>query len=167
MKKMKYFSHCKSLDEVKSEYKKLTQQWLPTETNPGNKTEMALLDDEYFEISQRPKFKQQSHEVQEEFISFPKIVKELVRLGLNLEVCGSWLWCGGDTIKHKEVLKELGLRYSPGKQLWYYRPKWHRSTNSTPVDMDFIRKKWGTDKQEQDSLFDQPVEANGQGRIKV
>jgi len=113
MNKMKYFRHCKSLDEVKSEYKKLTQHYLPTETNPGYEAMMTLVDREYVEISQRPKVKQQSQEIQEEFLVFPKIVKELISLELNLEICGSWLWVSGNTYNHSDKLKELGLKFSP------------------------------------------------------
>ena len=116
MNKMKYFRHCKSLDEVKSEYKKLAQHYLPTETNRGYEAMMTLVDREYIEISQRPKFKQQPQEVQEEFLSFPKIIRELVRLELELEMCGSWLWVSGNTYDHADKLKELGLKFSSNKK---------------------------------------------------
>ena len=117
---------------------------------------MALVDDEYNEISQRPKFQKNSPEVKEEFLAFPKIVKELVRISLNMEMCGSWLWVSGNTYDHVEKLKELGLKYSPNKKLWYYRPKWSRSSNSTPVSFDFIRRKYGSDTVEKEFIFDQP-----------
>ena len=42
--------------------------------------------------------------------------------GLNLEVCGTWLWIGGDTKQHKEKIKELGGHWAPKKKLWYITP---------------------------------------------
>ena len=50
-KKLNYFKECKSLDEVKAEYKRCVQRWLPTESNAGNKSQMDMLDNEYYEIS--------------------------------------------------------------------------------------------------------------------
>jgi len=113
MKQLKYFNHCKTLDEIKSEYKMQAQQWLSTEKNAGEPSLMTSLDNEYYEISQRPKFKQQSQEIQEEFLAFPKIVKELISLELNLEICGVFLWVSGNTYDHVDKLKELGLKFSP------------------------------------------------------
>lgn len=158
MKELKYFKHCKSLDEVKAEYKRCVQRWLPSESNEGDIKKMALVENEYHGISQRTKFQDQPEDVKEEYLQFPNKVKKIHELGLNQEVCGSWLWVSGNTIDHKETLKSLGLRYSPNKQRWYYRPKWYRSTNSTPVDMDFIRKKWGTDADDGEFVFDREHE---------
>jgi len=145
MKKLNFFRECKSIDEVKAEYKRCVQRWLPREGHAGDSDQLSRAENEYLEISKRPKFQEQSEEVKEEYLGYPAKVKTLVKLGLDLEMCGSWLWVGGNTIDHKEQLKELGLRYSPNKKMWYYRPKWSRSANSTPVDMEFIRKKYGSD----------------------
>ena len=154
MKKLKYFNECKSLDEVKAEYKRYVQRLLPREGHAGDPNELVHVENEYYEISQRPKAQEMDEEVREEYLAYPSLVKKLVVKGLNLEMCGSWLWVSGNTIEHKEELKELGLRYSPNKKMWYYRPKWYRSTNSTPVDMEFIRKKWGTDADNGEFAFD-------------
>ena len=129
MKKLKYFNQCKSLDEVKAEYKRYVQRLLPREGNAGDPSELVHVENEYHEISQRPKFQDLTEEVKEEYLGYPNKVKILIRLGLDLEMCGSWLWVSGNTIDHKEQLKELGLRYSPNKKMWYYRPKWSRSAN--------------------------------------
>ena len=167
MNKLRYLGHCKTLDEVKAEYKKLTQQWMVNENDPGSMALLDAIDQEYAAISQRTKFKQLTKEIQEEFIGFPKIVKELISLELNLEICGIFLWVNGNTYDHVDKLKELGLKYSPNKKMWYYRPKWFRSTNTTPVDMEFIRKKYGSDTVEREFVFDQPTDDDGQGRIQV
>jgi len=154
MKKLKYFNQCKSLDEVKAEYKRYVQRLLPREGHAGDPSELVHVENEYHEISQRPKFQDLTEEVKEEYLGYPNKVKILIRLGLDLEMCGSWLWVSGNTIDHKEELKEMGLRYSPNKKMWYYRPKWSRSTNSTPVDMEYIRKTYGSDVDNGEFVFD-------------
>ena len=109
---------------------------------------------EYLEVTKLPKFEEFEDEVKEDYVNFPNLISELIYLDVKLEVCGSWLWTSGPTYKHTEKLKELGLKYSPNKKMWYYRPKWHRSHNSTPMSMDAIREMHGSDTYEKKFAFD-------------
>lgn len=43
--------------------------------------------------------------------------------GLEIEICGTWVWVSGDTKANKDKLKEGKFRYSGGKKMWYYSPK--------------------------------------------
>ena len=75
-----------------------------------------------------------------------EIIKELQNLdGLELEVCGSWLWISGQTKENCVALKALGLRYAPKKQMWYYRPDGQRSRRHRPVEMEKIRFTYGSE----------------------
>jgi hypothetical protein len=65
--------------------------------------------------------------------------------GLIIEICGTWLWVGGNTITHKELLKELKFKYSGSKKAWYF------SNNLTATkkrgftnDINTIRNKYGS-----------------------
>ncbi len=42
--------------------------------------------------------------------------------GINLELCGAWLWITGETYPHKDVLKGAGFLWSKNKSAWYFRP---------------------------------------------
>ena len=64
--------------------------------------------------------------------------------GLHFEVCGTWLWVTGKTYQVKDILKELGFRYSANKLSWYYRQDDHRSSNQEPIPLEMIREKYGT-----------------------
>ena len=62
-----------------------------------------------------------------------------------MELCGRWLWIGGDTRQHKERLKALGCRWSASKKLWSWHfaedgDTWHRGRRS----MAQIREKYGS-----------------------
>jgi hypothetical protein len=67
----------------------------------------------------------------------------VIGLGLDIEVCGTWIWVSGDTRPHKEALKEAGFKWAPKKMMWYFagtktkgsRGKW---------DMDKIRESHGS-----------------------
>ena len=43
--------------------------------------------------------------------------------GLNIEVCGSWIWVTGNTKPTKETLKEAGFRWARNKSAWYLKPE--------------------------------------------
>ena len=62
-----------------------------------------------------------------------------------MELCGSWLWIGGETKTHKDELKALGCRWSQKKGLWYWRHeedghRWYKGKKS----MEEIRSKYGS-----------------------
>jgi len=42
--------------------------------------------------------------------------------GIVIEVCGSWLWVGGDTFPVHEQIKGMGFRFSRNKKRWYWSP---------------------------------------------
>ena len=66
--------------------------------------------------------------------------------GLELEICGSWVWVSGNTREHKEILKAAGYKYASKKKMWNYRPAEWKSRSKGSVAIDDIRKKYGSDK---------------------
>lgn len=45
------------------------------------------------------------------------IVEVLLKCdGLTVELCGSWLWISGETMKHKETLKSAGCKWASKKK---------------------------------------------------
>ncbi|ODS24767.1 molecular chaperone DnaJ [Candidatus Endobugula sertula] len=66
--------------------------------------------------------------------------------GLNIEICGAWVWVSGDTRTHREVLKVAGFKYASKKKCWYFRPSDWRSASRGAYSMDEIRDKYGSSK---------------------
>ena len=52
--------------------------------------------------------------------------------GLEINLCGSWVWIGGDTKPNKDALKSLGCWWAAKKKLWY----WH-----LPVETKHYRRR--------------------------
>ena len=56
---------------------------------------------------------------------FPNAIVALRELDtipdLETELCGSWVWVTGNTIKHKEMLKARGLFFSSKNKAWYFK----------------------------------------------
>jgi len=68
----------------------------------------------------------------------------IITLGLQIEICGNWVWVSGDTRPHKDVLKEAGFKWAPKKMMWHFRPSDYKSYNRGKWDMDKIREKHGS-----------------------
>ncbi len=64
--------------------------------------------------------------------------------GLNVEVCGSWVWVSGNTKPHKDFIKTAGYKWASKKKMWYYRPADYKSSGRGKFTMDEIRDKHGS-----------------------
>ena len=73
-------------------------------------------------------------------------LSNIIHLGFDIEICGSWVWLHGDTKPHKELIKESGFMWAPKKKLWYYRPADYKSMSRGKFSMDEIREKHGSEK---------------------
>lgn len=63
----------------------------------------------------------------------------------EIELCGSWLWIGGNTRANKDELKSAGCKWSKSKAKWYWHhaeagARWYRGKSS----MAEIRSKYGS-----------------------
>lgn len=63
--------------------------------------------------------------------------------GINLELCGSWLWVSGDTKPHKDLIKSVGGKWALKKKMWYVKPNnfWYHTKEET---MENIRHAHGS-----------------------
>ena len=146
---MKYFININSLDELKAAYRALALQHHPD--RGGSVEIMQEINAEHDRIFESLKRQHNAaaddeHKTTETAEEFRQIIIKLISLpGLQVELCGSWLWIGGDTFTHKEELKALGCRWSKNKQKWY----WHhaeagRRWRCGTASMADIRTKYGS-----------------------
>ena len=144
-----YFDKCKTLDELKAEYRRLAVKYHP-DTGGDLETMKAVNaeHDRVFEVLKR-KYNDSAdeyHQTTETAEEFRDIINALLTLpGLEIELCGSWLWIGGNTLEHREKLRELGCKWSQTKKLWHWHhaedgSKWYRGKRS----MNEIRSKYGS-----------------------
>ena len=116
---MKYFKNCKTAEELKKEYRKLAMKLHPDIVG-GDGEEFKVMQAEFEKLWERlknvhqnakgetyAKTSETTTETPKEFIN---IINTLIRLnGLEVEICGSWIWVSGNTKEHKEILKQLAL----------------------------------------------------------
>ena len=161
---MKYFTNINTLDELKAAYRRLSMKHHPD--RGGDTATMQEINAEHDELFERLKKQHNAsadefHQTTETPEEFREIIELLLKLeGLTVELCGSWLWIGGDTRQHKETLKAAGCHWSNNKKLWYWHHaeegrKWRRGK----ATMSDIRMKYGS------QVFDAAGERTGYERI--
>lgn len=146
---MKYFAGVHTLNELKAAYRRLALQHHPD--RGGDPEAMKAINAEHDALFDELKRRHNAaagtqHQTTETAAEFREIVEKLLALdGLEVELCGAWLWIGGNTMEHKEALKAMGCRWSSKKKLWYWHHpeegrKWRRGGST----MSEIRSKYGS-----------------------
>ena len=145
----KYFANIKTLDELKAAYRRLVKQYHPD--CGGTDEIMKEINNEHDRLFEELKAKHNAkadeyHQTTETAEEFRDIIEALLNLdGLVIELCGSWLWISGQTMKHKDGLKAAGCRWSSNKKMWYWRHeeegrRWHKGNRT----IGEIRTKYGS-----------------------
>lgn len=151
----KFFANCSNLDELKKAYRDAAKANHPD--MGGDTATMQRINAAYtarFEILKNRQNETAAADpdgstkaTTEAPADFINIIAALLKLdGLDVELCGRWLWIGGNTMTHKEALKAAGCRWSQSKKLWSWHfaedgARWHKSHYS----MDDIRTRYGSE----------------------
>jgi len=173
-----YFKDVQTLEEAKSLYKKLARQHHPdlggdTATMQAINAEYATWQSNYARTSERARQQKAHGEGKKTAADYHDLdevaevlrvkIETILNLGLEVELCGLWLWVTGDTKPHKEELKAAGFRWSPDKTAWYYPAV--PSFNRTKRTMEEIRRMHGSqlftraDREEEATHIPQPLPA--------
>lgn len=142
---MKYFNNIKNLEELKKEYRRLAILHHPDKG--GDWKTMAAINNEY-EILFNSLPKNPNNTSKEESTDFPDIINSIINyIGIDIEICGSWIWLSGETKKYKEELKKLGFFWASKKLKWYWRPEEEKTKKrGKTLSMDRIRELYGSEK---------------------
>ena len=149
---MKYFTTCTTLEALKHEYRRLCMIHHPD--RGGDTATMAAINDEYDEAFRRIQSGRtttqqttEAHEAEEAPEAFRAVISRLVILaGIDIEICGSWIWVTGNTYPNREALKAAGLCYSKSKAAWYWKPEGSRSKARRHYSMEEIRDLHGSER---------------------
>ena len=148
----KYFENCKTAEELKKAYRKAAAQLHP-DNNPGKDTtkDFQEMQSEFEKAFDRLKnvhvnkdgetYEKETTETAREFMD---LINKLLKMGIDVELCGSWIWCSGNTKAVKEDLKSLGFKWSHNKAAWYYHRDPYRKKSKRSMSLDEIRLMYGS-----------------------
>jgi hypothetical protein len=111
-------------EDIKTAYRKAAAKYHP-DHNPAGLEMMKLVNVAYDTLKDFEGKAEPSQNDYGEVIN--QALNAIINLGLNIEICGSWVWVGGDTKPHKEALKAAGFMWAVKKMLWYFRPENYKS----------------------------------------
>lgn len=151
---MKWFNNPKTLEELKKQYKKLALRHHPD--LGGNTADMQEINNEYDLLFERLKNVHRSADgnvytartaTTETASDYREIINRLINLkGIEIEICGTWLWITGDTKPHRETLKELRFRWSNKKKAWYFHKDPYIKKSRRNLSLDDIRDLYGSER---------------------
>lgn len=147
---MKYFKDCKTAEELKKAYWKLAKKLHPDAG--GNEEEFKSMQAEYSAAwdclknihftKEGKEYKKETTETADEFI---EIIEKLINLkGVETEICGSWIWCTGDTKPYKDIFKKMGFKWAGKKEAWFYHKGTFKKHSKEELSMDEIREMYGS-----------------------
>lgn len=154
-----WFEGVRTTDELKKRYHELARKHHPDVG--GNTADMQEINAQYDElIKVLPKRaadgstyqpREEQRETREQSEAFKAAVHAAIILaGVNLEICGSWLWATGDTRPHAAALKAAGYKWSKNKVAWYWHEEGYIKVTAKRYSMDEVRAMWGSVKLSQD-----------------
>lgn len=154
----RFFSGCADLQALKARYRELAKAHHPDLHPEEGDDVMKAINAEYDELVRRfsrvssdgraEATAEQARDAADMATAYREAVYKIIHLdGLEIELCGAWLWVSGDTYKHRDALKAAGYRWASQKRMWYWRSEeyaGHRSRRKT--DITDIRMKYGCER---------------------
>lgn len=146
---MQYFKNYKTIEEVKSAFRKLAFEFHPDKG--GDVAIMQAINKEYaFAIAKLAKGQNLSEQDTENVIleseAYQNAINAISHLeNIDIELVGAWVWVTGDTRPVKDTLKGAGFMFAPKKVAWYFRTAEFKSRRKSGLDLDAIRSKYGSE----------------------
>ena len=147
---MQYFQNCQTLDEAKKEYFRLAKIHHP---DKGGDTAIFQEIVNQFEAfkPKSEKFKGESEQWNAK--EYSAIIEELIKIPvIEVEICGSWIWIGGDSKPYKDLIKAVPVGdsykrgFSGNKSMWYFSPTGYRKLSKKTIPIDAIRSYYGSER---------------------
>lgn len=148
--KIHYFKDCKTVDDVKTLYKKLAKELHPDKG--GSTEDMQALNNEYtFVCAKIVQGAGMTAEETEASILSAEAYKDAINAiihldGIVIELIGAWIWVSGETYQHRVELKAAKYEYKGGKKMWIFRTEEYKTRNRVPMDIEQIRMKYGSER---------------------
>ena len=160
---MKYFNNVSTLEELRRQYKELLKKYHPD--NPQGSTEACQeINAEYDRLFKVLKDKHESkpdkttdstaHKESsynanmydwENDKALRGVLQKVINFdGIEITICGQWIWISGNTYAYKKELKEIGFKWASQKKMWYWKSEIFRKKSRKTLSMDEIKNYYGS-----------------------
>ena len=161
----RYFSNVSSLEHLRKQYRDLLKQYHPDNANGSTEATQEinaeydrlfkLLKDKHEksadskENNAKTDFDNMKYDFSED-AKLREVLQQIITFeGINIEVCGSWIWAF-NSYNYRKELKELGFKYASKKQAWYWHSDAFRKKGRKALSMEDIRNYYGSTEVETD-----------------
>lgn len=147
-----FFNGCRTAEELKKAYKDAAKRLHPD--NGGSAEAFKQMQQEFSKTWEKLKNihtdrngETYTKDTDETAGAFMEVIETLIHLaGVETELCGSWIWCSGDTKPHIGTFKRLGFRWSQNKTAWYFHASPYKKYHGREYSLDEIRRMYGSRK---------------------
>ena len=147
---MKYFTECKTAEELKKAYHRMAAKLHPD--NGGDAEQFKAMKADYekaFELLKNVHMNAEGEtyrkETTETAAEFMDIIEKIIHFdGVKAEIIGSWIWLTGNTMIYKDEIKAAGFWWSKSKRAWYYNGETEHRRRRGHYSMNGLRDKWGS-----------------------
>lgn len=141
---MNHFENINTIEELKKAYRMLAKKYHP---DLGGSTEiMKQVNNQYEKLFNDLKKGIKNNTNFNVNDGFRQIIDKIIHMvGVEIEICGSWIWVSGETYKFKEALKEAGFQWAKKKRMWYWASEPITKKRSS-TSMEKIRALYGSEK---------------------
>jgi hypothetical protein len=149
MTKFVHFNHCATVETLKAEYRRLVLIHHPD--RGGDEATMKAINAEYtvrlqwiqaHPWSEETEAQDAKHDIDD---GYREVINQIVGIdGLNVEICGTWVWVTGETKPAKEVLKAAGFKWAGKKVAWYWHSGEYHKRSKRLYTMEEIRDLHGS-----------------------
>ena len=143
-----YFEGITTESEIKTKYKELAKKNHPD--LGGSVEEMKIINAQYEKVLTGAYQKEGKSitEIEEllkkDGILLQKLNEILNCSGIEIELCGRWIWVTGDTKPIKEVLKSASFMWAKNKGAWFWRDAEDKSYNRKKTTLEEVRNSHGS-----------------------
>ncbi|MCM1524629.1 MAG: molecular chaperone DnaJ [Ruminococcus sp.] len=149
---LKWFKDCANIEEAKERYKRLCREYHPDLNTDDTTDIMQEINTEFEQVFKTLK---NTHKANTESTNenaadtetpaeFMEIINRLVNCeGLEINVCGRWLWLVGNTYPYKDIIKSLNFKWASKKKAWYWHTAEDNSRNRKQMTLDEIKALHG------------------------
>ena len=162
----KYFKDVNTLEVLRRQYRDLLKKFHPDNAN-GSTEATQEINAEYDQLFKVLKNRHESNSADNnesnaktdfnnmkydfsEDAKLREVLQQIITFeGINIEVCGSWIWAF-DSYNYRKELKELGFKYASNKKAWYWHSETFRKKSHRTLSMEDIRNYYGSTEVETD-----------------